>query len=72
VNRIEEYRKQAGLTQLEAARAAGWNHQSRWSGYERGDRTPGLDEARVIVSVFNRHGVECSIDEVFPRSDQAA
>lgn len=66
MNRIEQYRKKAGLTQLQAANAAGWQYQSRWSSYERGDRIPDINDVNAIVRVFNVHGAPCSIEDVFP------
>ena len=66
MNRICEFRKIAGLSQLAAAQAAGWAYQSRWSQYERGVRAVDIDTGRVIVRVLNDHGVACSLDDVFP------
>lgn len=66
MNNIELYRKKARLTQLQAAEAAGWKYQSRWSGYERGDRTPTVGDAQIIVQTLNKFGAECTLDDVFP------
>lgn len=66
MNKIAEYRKTAGLTQSEAAAAAGWSHQTRWSSYETGARIPGVDEIRKILDVLNSHGASCTFDDVFP------
>lgn len=76
MNRIEHYRKQTGLTQLQASKAAGWKHQSRWSSYERSGtprgRVPDINDANVIVRVLNEHGIECTLNDVFPPSEIAA
>lgn len=66
MNRIEHFRKSTKLTQQQAADAAGWRYQSRWSGYERGDRTPDVHDAQIIVRVLNDHGASCTVEEVFP------
>jgi putative transcriptional regulator len=66
MNRIEHYRKLSGLTQQQAADSAGWKYQSRWSGYERGDRTPDVHDAQIIVKVLNEAGAACSVEDVFP------
>ncbi len=69
MNRIEHFRKSVKLTQQQAADAAGWTYQSRWSGYERGDRTPDVHDAQTIVRVLNDAGAECTVDDIFPLSE---
>lgn len=72
MNRIEHFRKKIGFTQKQAAEAAGWKYQSRWSGYERGDRIPDINDANSIVQVFNKHGASCSVEDVFPPQETDA
>lgn len=72
MNKIAAFRKKAGLTQDAAARAAGYEHQSRWSSYERGVRTPGVDDIRRILKVLNDHGVTCSFEDVFVEEEDRA
>ena len=64
-NQIEKYRKEAGLSQTELGAPVGWK-QSRISNYERSDRTPDIDDARTIVLAFAAHGVEVTLDDLFP------
>ncbi|MBL4781761.1 MAG: helix-turn-helix transcriptional regulator [Porticoccaceae bacterium] len=64
-NTIELYRKKAGLTQTELAKSVGWN-QARVSNYERSDRKPDVDDARMIVMAFSAHGVKLTLDQLFP------
>jgi len=66
MNHIEQYRKQANLTQQQATEKAGWRYQSRWSGYERGVRTPDVHDAQIIVQALNACGVVCTVEDVFP------
>lgn len=70
-NRISEKRALAGLSQAGLAQAADW-HQSRLSNYERGTRVPDIDDARLIVIAFRKHGVAVTLDELFPVEEEAA
>ncbi|WP_315707426.1 helix-turn-helix transcriptional regulator [Brenneria uluponensis] len=70
MNNIAKERIALGLTQKQMANAFGWR-QSRLSNYETGLRKPGLRECRVIVETLNRLGAECSLDSVFPPTNQA-
>lgn len=65
MNRIKEKREAAGLKQIDLYTKLGWP-QSRLSNYENGLRTPGLDDARLIVRALNDLGVSCHLDGVFP------
>jgi putative transcriptional regulator len=40
--------------------------------YENGRRTPGLNEARLLVAALNELGADCDLDAVFPPSESAA
>lgn len=70
-NLIKKFRVSSKLTQLELAGAIGWK-QSRWSNYERGERTPGIEEAREIVRAFSMLGVTLTLDDIFPEKKSAA
>lgn len=71
MNRISELRKKAGLTQREAANSAGWEHQSRWSSYERGVRKPTPEDVKSIVKVLRESGIDCCFEDLFPDSAAA-
>lgn len=66
MNNIKKYRKKAGLTQAKLAESLGWK-QSRIGNYETRSRKPDLDTARDIVDGLNKLGVDCGLDDVFPR-----
>ena len=72
MNNISNFRKRAGLTQEQLAKACNWNGQSRISHYESGKRAPSLNDCREIVSAFNVQGVSCSLDDVFPPKSKDA
>ena len=72
MNRIEHFRKLAKLTQQQAAESAGWKYQSRWSGYERGERTPSVRDAQIIARVLNDHGAHCTMQDIFPMDTKVA
>lgn len=65
MNRIRPIREGAGISQAMLYRALGWK-QSRLANYEAGKRTPGLSEAREIVSALNSLSTCCSLEDVFP------
>jgi len=65
MNRIAEQREKSRIKQIELVTALGWT-QTRVSNYEAGRRTAGLAECRAIVDAFNRLGVKCTLDEIFP------
>ncbi|MQT96589.1 helix-turn-helix transcriptional regulator [Pseudomonas helleri] len=67
MNRIAEQREISGIKQRELVAALGWT-QTRVSNYEAGRRTAGLVESRAIVSAFNKLGVKCTLDDIFPPS----
>lgn len=70
MNRISEIREQAGISQAALHRKLGWR-QSRLANYESGRRTPGLNEARDIVSALNALGAKCDLAQVFPEPTQS-
>ena len=65
MNNIKELRDKAGKTQSDLAAELGIT-QGAVAHYEKSRRKPGLDTCRKIVSVINRWGVQCSINDVFP------
>jgi putative transcriptional regulator len=65
MNRIKEVREAAEIKQVSLYTQLKWP-QSRLSNYENGRRTPGLNEARVIVTALNALGAECDLASVFP------
>lgn len=71
MNRIKAIREEANISQTDLYRHLGWR-QSRLSNYEQGHRTPGLSEARRIVTALNDLGADCSLDDAFPPSEPAA
>lgn len=71
MNRIRTIREGAGILQVALYTELGWP-QSRMSNYENGRRTPGLNDARLIVAALNKLGATCTLDDVFPKPAQAA
>ncbi|MFU6376395.1 helix-turn-helix domain-containing protein [Metapseudomonas otitidis] len=66
MNRIRETREGAKISQAALYKKLGWK-QSRLANYESGKRTPGLNEAREIVSALEALGAVCDLDQVFPQ-----
>lgn len=62
-------RKKAGLTQRDLADRLGLT-QGAIAHYEADRRVPRLDICRRIVSALNDHGLECTLEEVFPETGQ--
>ncbi|MBE2898108.1 helix-turn-helix transcriptional regulator [Pasteurellaceae bacterium 20609_3] len=65
MSNLAQIRKKAGLTQYQIADALGWN-QPRIANYEKGIRTPSVNDCHKLVSFFANHGVKTSINELFP------
>lgn len=65
MNNVRKIRAGAGVSQANLCRKLDWN-QSRLANYESGRRSPGLDEARLIVAALNALGAVCSLDDAFP------
>lgn len=72
INKITAWREAVNLTQYELAVRCGWKSQSRISNYESGQRLPGLNDCRKIVSALREAGADCSFDDVFPANESAA
>lgn len=68
LNKIAEFRKEAGLSQMDLATSLNVT-QGTISNYETGYRDPGLNECRAIVKALNAAGIACGLDDVFPRTD---
>lgn len=51
--RIKMARLRANMTQDEAIKKLGWQHQSRLSQYERGTRRQSIDDINALARVFN-------------------
>ncbi|MGS3503238.1 helix-turn-helix transcriptional regulator [Citrobacter koseri] len=71
MNLIAEQRKKISVSQAALAQKLGWS-QSRIANYEKLNRTPSLSVSRQIIKALNEMGCACSLDEVFPPSNNAA
>lgn len=69
MNNVRKIRVGAGISQAKLRRQLEWN-QSRLANYEAGRRSPGLEEARQIVTALNHLGAPCRLDDVFPPSKE--
>lgn len=65
MSNIKTIRERLRMTQAALAVSVGVT-QSAIAHYENERRKPGLDECRKIVSAFNTHGADVTLDEVFP------
>lgn len=66
-NNMKKYRKEAGLTQGDFAKACKWKGgQARIANYESGFREPSLGDVRAIVAALVKNGIDVDIDDVFP------
>ncbi len=65
MNNIAKGRKQLGISQAKLAGILGWG-ASRIANYESGIRAPSLSDCRLIVMAFQRQGLTCSLDDLFP------
>lgn len=61
---IQIYREKAGLTQEALADLCGWKGNGRISNYEKGVRTPGIDDLKTIQSALARKGVRASLEQL--------
>lgn len=64
-NLMAFYRKKAGLTQSDLGELLGRCYTGIGH-FERDIRTITLDFAREVVAAFNKKGVDCTVDDVFP------
>lgn len=72
---LREFRKKAGLSQVELADLVGWGGpagQRRISYIETSKAQVRLEDCRQLVSALNTAGIDCTIDEVFPPADSAS
>ncbi|ROL64585.1 helix-turn-helix transcriptional regulator [Pseudomonas vranovensis] len=65
MNNVRKIREGARISQAALRRQLNWN-QSRLANYEAGRRSPGLEEARLIVAALNALGAVCVLDDAFP------
>lgn len=71
-NKISEYRAKihqgdkTGISQAKFAKECGWQNSARIANYELGNRSPSIDDAKIIIQTFNRLGVTCTFEDVFP------
>ncbi len=71
MSNLKKFREKANATQADLAVLVKMT-QGAIAHYENGRRTPGLNEARLLVSALNGLGVDCTLDTVFPADDAAA
>ena len=71
-NNIQQYRTRAGLSQSALGEAIGASGQGTISNYERGYRTPDINDCRAILVALRGAGLdELTLDELFPAEDCA-
>ena len=71
-NSLKTLRISTNLTQIQFAEKCGWpNGQGRIAHYETGRRTPGIDDARIIIAVFHSLHIPCSLDDLWPVANSA-
>lgn len=68
---IRKFRKAANMTQSQLGKLAKLK-QSRLSHYERLERLPDIFTARRLVRVFRAHGLDVSVDDIYPSGEQVA
>jgi len=72
VSALAEYRKRANLTQGELALAAGLT-QGAITHIESGrTSSPEIITLRKIAAALIEHGVDCSVDDIFPPDQEQA
>lgn len=71
MSNLRKFREKAKVTQAALAELVCMT-QGAIAHYENGRRTPGLNEARVLVAALNSLGTACTLDEVFPAATVAA
>lgn len=70
-NNIALYRKKLKLNQKKFSLLCGWaDDQSRISNYERGRRSPSIDDCIIMVDAIVQSGVECSLNDLFSIIDE--
>lgn len=76
-NNLKYFRERAGLTQWDIAVRLGWPVQPnkttaspRVQNYEAGRRQPSIEDARRIVQVLKSAGLNVTLDDVFPPTQE--
>jgi len=65
MNNIRLVRERIGITQSELAKVVGCTRGAICH-YETGRRGMDIELCRTFISAFKKHGVEVTIDELFP------
>ncbi|MBU5379521.1 MAG: helix-turn-helix transcriptional regulator [Pantoea sp.] len=65
MNNIRNFREQVGLTQLDLAKVVGCTRGAICH-YETGRRGMDIELCRKFILAFKKHGVEITIDDLFP------
>lgn len=71
MSNLKKFREKANATQADLAALVKMT-QGAIAHYENGRRTPGLNEARLLVAALNELGADCDLDSVFPAAEEAA
>ena len=65
MNKIRNFREQVWLTQSDLARVVVCTRGAICH-YETGRRGMDIDLCRLFISAFKKHGVEVTLDDLFP------
>lgn len=65
MNNIRTFRERVGLTQSDLAKMVGCTRGAICH-YETGRRGMDIDLCRTFIAAFKKHGIEVSLDDLFP------
>lgn len=65
MNNIRTFRERVGLTQSDLAKMVGCTRGAICH-YETGRRGMDIDLCRTFIAAFKKHGMEVSLDDLFP------
>jgi len=65
MNNIRIFRERVGLTQSDLAKMVGCTRGAICH-YETGRRGMDIDLCRTFIAAFRKHGIEVSLDDLFP------
>lgn len=65
MNNIRTFRERVGLTQSDLAKMVGCTRGAICH-YETGRRGMDIDLCRTFIAAFRKHGIEVSLDDLFP------